>query len=264
MIPPELREDRGEVEAAGKGKLPKLIDISDIKGDLHVHSKWSDGKYPIEELAMACKDKGYEYMAMTDHSKSLRVAGGLSDKDLMAELKEIEKINKRLKGFRILWGTEMDIMGDGSLDYRDDILKRLDVVVAAIHSGFKETKEKLTERILRAIDNRYVNIIAHPTGRLMGKRGPYELDLDRIFKAARDAGVALEISAYPERLDLDDINARAAKEAGVMFAVGTDTHIIDQLDSMALGVSVARRAWLTKKDVINTLSLDQLRKFLKK
>jgi DNA polymerase (family 10) len=263
-IEPELREDRGEVEAGLKGALPKLIKLSDIRGDLHVHSEWSDGSDSIEDLAMAAKALGYEYIAITDHSESLKVAGGLSEKEVLKKLEEIRKVNKKLKGIRVLAGVEVDILKDGSLDYKDDILKRFDLVIAAIHTGFKDPKDKLTDRILVAMDNKRVNIIAHPTGRLMGIRGPYELYLDRIFKNAKEAGVALEISSFPERLDLDDVNARAAKDRGVKLAINTDAHIAEQMNYMALGVSVARRAWLEKEDVINTLSLDALLKFLKK
>lgn len=264
FIPPELREDRGEIEAALKGSLPKLVGLSDIKGDIHVHSEWSDGSHPIEELASACKKRGYEYVAITDHSKSLRVARGLSEKDVLKRLDEIEGLNKTLRGITVLSGVEVDILEDGSLDYGEDILKRFDVVVAAIHSGFKQSKEKLTNRILKAMDNKYTNIIAHPTGRLRGSRPSYDLDFDRIFGAAEKTRTFLEINSYPDRLDLDDVNSRAAKEAGVKIAIGTDAHLIGQLDSMLLGVSVARRAWLTKKDVINTFKLDDLLKFLMK
>lgn len=263
-IEPELREDRGEVEAAKKGKLPDLIETGDIKGDLHVHSRWSDGQDTIYDLAMKAKSMGYEYLAVTDHSQSLKVAGGLSESDVLKKLEEIKKVSKKVKGITILSGTEVDILKDGAVDYKDECLKRFDVVVAAIHSGFKETSQKLTDRILRAIDNKYVNIIAHPTGRLMGVRPAYELDFDRIFKAARDAGVALEINSYPERLDLTDIDSRAAKDRGVKIAICTDSHMAQQLGFMELGVSVARRGWLEKKDVINTLGLEGLLKFLRK
>ena len=264
FIEPELREDRGEIEAASAGKLPKLVQLSDIRGDLHVHSNWSDGSDRIEDLAIEAKKLGYEYAAITDHSQSLKVAGGLSELEVLKKLEEIKKVNKKIKGIRVLSGAEVDILKDGSLDYKDDILKRFDIVIAAIHSGFKEPKEKLTDRILRAMDNKHVNIISHPTGRLMGVRGPYEIDFESIFRAARGAGVAFEINSYPERLDLDDVNARAAGEAGVRLVIGTDSHMAEQLKFMALGVSVARRAWLEKADILNTLGLDGLLKFLKK
>ena len=264
FIQPEMREDRGEIEAAAKSKLPKLLELSDIRGDLHVHSKWSDGTYSIEDAARAAKAKGYEYIAITDHSKNLKVARGLSEKDVMKKLEEIERVNKKVRGIRILSGTEIDILQDGSLDYDEDVVERFDVVVAAIHSGFKESKEKLTTRIIKAMESGRVHILAHPTGRLMGSREPYELDFDKIFKAASQTNTYMEINAFYERLDLDDVNARAAKDAGVKMAIGTDAHVIDQLDSMLLGVSVARRAWLEKKDVLNASSLDSLLKLLKK
>lgn len=263
-IQPELREDRGEIEAASKGALPDIIKLSDIKGDLHVHTKWSDGVHSIEEMARAAKALGYEYVALTDHSKTLKVARGLSEKDVLRKLEEIERINKKLKGIRILSGTEVDILQDGSLDYDDNILKRFDIVVAAIHSGFKQSKERLTNRVVKAMESGRVHILAHPTGRLMGSRDAYELDFDKVFKTAKATRTFLEISSFPDRLDLDDINSRAAKDAGVKLAIGTDSHMADQLSSMALGVSVARRAWLEKKDVLNTFKLAGMLKLIKK
>ena len=258
LIPPELREDRGEIETALEGRLPRLIELGQIKGDLHVHSKWSDGYHSIEELARAAQDRGYEYIAVADHSKSLTVAGGLTEEELLKKIEEIRKLNKKLKNFRILAGAEVDIRSDGSLDYGDDILRRLDIVIAAIHTGFKQSKEILTGRIVKAMQNSLVHIIAHPTGRLMGVRDAYELDMEEILKTARETNTALEINAYPERLDLDDINSRRAKEAGVKLAISTDAHHLVQLNTMSLGVSVARRAWLEKKDVLNALPLEKL------
>ena len=263
-IPPELREDAGEIEAAAKGDLPDLVELKDIRGDLHVHSEWSDGAHSIKELAEAAKKKGYEYMAVSDHSESLKVAGGLSGAELKEKIKEIRDINRKMKGLTLLAGIELDILSDGSLDIDGSLLPELDIVVAAIHSGFKQGKEKLTKRIISAMKNKHVHIIAHPTSRLMGSRDPYDLDLEEIFRAAKDTNTALEINAFPDRLDLNDINARRAKEAGVMVAIGSDTHVIGQLDNMSFGVAVARRGWLEKKDVINTLSLDRLRKKIKK
>ncbi len=258
LIPPELREDRGEIETALEGRLPRLVELSHIKGDLHIHSKWSDGYHSIEELARAAQSKGYEYIAVADHSKSLTVAGGLTEEELLKKIEEIHKLNKKLKNFRILTGAEVDIRSDGSLDYSDDILRRLDIVIAAIHTGFKQSKEVLTGRIVKAMRNSMVHIIAHPTGRLMGVRDAYELDMEEILKTARETNTALEINAYPERLDLNDINSRRAKEAGVKLAISTDAHHLVQLNTMSLGVSVARRTWLEKKDVLNTLPLEKL------
>ena len=263
-ISPELREDTGEIEKAAKGKLPRLVEFGDIKGDLHVHSASSDGVMRLEAIASACEEMGYEYMAVTDHSASLGVAGGLKEKELFRNMSKIDKINKKLKKARLLKGAEVDILDDGRLDYRDSVLKELDFVVAALHSGFKQTKEKLTERILRAMGNRYVNVIAHPTGRLIGVRAGYDIDLDKILKKAVGTNTALEINAYPERLDLGDSASRRAKELGVKISIATDTHTRDQFANMRYGVSVARRGWLEKKDVLNTLSLKELLKKIKK
>lgn len=257
-IPPELREDTGEIEIAGKGKLPRLVEAKDISGDLHVHSKWSDGAHSLEELAEAAKKKGYQYIAITDHTESLRVAGGLSKSELKKQIKEIRRLNKRLKGITLLASAEMDILSDGKLDISDDLLAELDIVVAAIHSGFKQSKDQLTKRIINAMKNKHVHIIAHPTGRLMEVRDAYELDFEEIFKVARDTNTSLEINAFPQRLDLNDINSRRAKEIGVTLAIGSDTHTIDQMDNMIFGVSVARRGWLEKRDILNTLSLKDL------
>ena len=262
-IPPELREDRGEVDAALSGKLPKLVELSDIKGDFHVHSKYSDGLSSIEEIAKKIETYNYEYVAICDHSQSLKVAGGLSKEEVYKKLKEIDKINKKSK-VRLLAGTEVDIASDGKIDYPDSILKEFDVVIAAIHTGFKQTREQLTKRIVSACKNKYVNIIAHPTGRLWGVRDPYDIDLGEICKAACDNQVALEINCYPQRLDLSDINVMHAKSKGVKFSLGTDSHQLDQLRSMEFGLSVARRGWLAKEDLVNSLSLDKLFKWLKK
>jgi DNA polymerase (family 10) len=263
-IEPEMREDSGEIELAKKFNLPKLIELGDIKGDLHVHSKYSDGGNTIEEMVSACRKIGYSYAAITDHSQSLKVAHGLSIADLKKKKDEIDKLNKRLKGFRILFGTEVDIDSDGKIDYKDEVLKKFDIVVAAIHTGFKQSKEQLTKRIVSACKNKYVHIIAHPTGRLWGTREAYDIDLEEILKAAKDTNTQLEINAFPERLDLNDHNSRRAKEMGVKLVIDTDAHTTDQLEIMKLGVSVARRGWLTREDVINTLSVDQLLKTIKK
>lgn len=263
-IPPELREDLGEIEIARKGKLPHLVEPSDILGDFHVHSKWSDGAHSFEELADAARRKGYQYIAITDHTKFLLVAGGLNESKLKREIKEIRKINKKLRGITLLASTEVDILFDGKLDISDEVLAELDIVVAAVHSGFKQGKEQLTKRIINAMKNRYVHIIAHPTGRLIGTRDAYELDFEEIFKVAKDTNTAIEINAFPQRLDLNDINSKRAKELGVALAIGTDAHTIDQMDNMLLGVSVARRGWLEKKNLLNTLPLKTLLKKISK
>jgi DNA polymerase (family 10) len=264
FIPPELREDLGEIEAAQKGKLPSLVGLEQIRGDLHVHSNWSDGAHSLEELADAARKTGYEYIAITDHSQSLGIAGGLKEEDLLKQIDEIGAINRKLSNFRLLPGTEVDIRGDGKLDIEDKVLAKLDVVAAAIHSGFKQSKEKLTKRMIRAIKNRYVNIIAHPSGRLLGEREAYELDWEEVMREARKNNTALEINAYPQRLDLNDIRCRRAKELGLSLAISTDTHTINQLGTMKFGVATARRGWLEKKDIINTLNLTRLIKKLNK
>ena len=264
FIEPELRENRGEIELALKGKLPKLIEVKDIKGDLHTHSQWSDGMNSIIQMTEAAKSLGYSYIALTDHSQSLKVADGLTVERLMQKKQEIERINSHLSGFRVLLGTEVEIDSEGNTDYKDEVLKEIDVVVAAIHSGFKQTKDKLTKRIIKACMNKHVHIIAHPTGKLWGVRDPYELDFEKIFKAAKETNTALEINSYPERLDLDDINAHAAKNSGVKLAINTDSHKTEHLKGIQFGIAVARRGWLTKADVINTLTVDNLLKTIKK
>lgn len=263
-IEPELRENRGEIEAAKANRLPKLIEESDIRGDLHIHSNWSDGSASIEKIVEAAKKRGWEYVAICDHSKSLKIAGGLSDKELKEQIREIQKLNKRLKGFRVLAGIEVDILKDGTLDYSDELLRQLDFVVAAIHSGFKQSREQITERIVKACENKWVDVIAHPTGRLLGERAPYEVDLDKVIKVAKQTGTFLEINAYPKRLDLNDIHSRKAKEGGVKISIGTDAHTLDQLDYMTIALTAARRGWLEKKDVLNTLPVDRLLKKLKR
>lgn len=263
FIPPELREDQGEIEAALEGRLPELIDLSDIKGDLHVHSKWSDGSYNFQQLIEAARNKGYSYIAITDHSKGLGVAKGLTGQRLLEQKKEIDRINEGLKDFRVLHGVEVDIRSDGSLDIDDETLKKLDIVVASIHSGFKQPKKQLTYRLLSAMKNPYVSIIAHPTGRLIGDRDPYDVDMDEILNMAKKTSTALEINAYPLRLDLNDIYAKRAKEMGIPIVISTDTHLLSHYDYMSYGVHIARRGWLTKKNVLNTLDAEELLKRLK-
>jgi DNA polymerase (family 10) len=261
-VPPELREDRGEIQAALDGTLPRLVERSDIKGDLHVHSNWSDGYGTIADVARAAKAMGYQYVSVNDHTRSLGVAHGLTVERLEQQMGEIDQLNRRLRGFRILKGTEVDILSDGRLDLPDDLLARLDVVVASIHSGFGQPRDRMTGRILSAIENPHVDIIGHPTGRLLGSRDPYEVEIERVIEAAARTGTALEINAYQERLDLNDVNARRAAESGVKLAIGTDAHHVDQLWMMDLGVHTARRGWLTRKDVLNTLDVPSLRRAL--
>jgi len=261
-IPPELRECRGELESAEKEQLPALVETSDIKGDFHVHSTYSDGAGTIDEIADEAEKRGYEWIAVTDHSQSLKIANGLEPERLLQKIEEIRKYNEQNKNVRILCGTEVDIMNDGSLDYDDDLLSRLDIVVAAIHSGFKQSKEILTKRIVRAMKNKYVHIIAHPTGRHFGKREPYELNMTEIFHVALETGTALEINAHPVRLDLPDFYCQKAAEKEIPIAIGTDAHASSELEYMKLGVSVARRGWLSRNNIWNSRSYSQLAKIL--
>lgn len=262
FIAPELREDRGEIEAASQGKLPKLIEYSDIKGDLHVHSLWSDGIASIEMMAKKAASLGYEYIAITDHSTSLKVARGLSKSDLAKQLDEIRGLQKRMGDLKILSGAEVDILADGSLDYPDEVLEKLDVVAAAVHSGFKQDKKAMTARIAKAIQNPNVDIVAHPSGRLLSGREPYEFDLESILIAAAKTGCAIELNAFPDRLDLTDLGCRIAKEKGVKVVISTDAHRPPHLDLVRLGVATARRGWLEKDDILNARGLDRFLKWL--
>ncbi len=263
-IAPELREDRGEVVLAGKGMLPKLVALSDIRGDLHVHSDWTDGTVPIAEMAAAAKARGYAYMALTDHSKRVTVARGLDARKLLQQIREIERLNETLEGFTVLKGVEVDILADGSLDLPDKILAQLDLVVAAVHYKFDLSRAAQTERIMRAMDNRHVSVIAHPTGRLIGEREAYELDMERLLTAAHERGCHLELNAEPDRLDLMDVHVQAAKSMGVKVAISTDAHSVAGLGFMRFGVDQARRGWLEAYDVINTRPLADLKALLKR
>lgn len=264
FIAPELREDSGEIEAAIAGRLPHLISVSDIRGDLHVHTKRSDGSHDFDDLVTEARKRGYEYIAITDHSKGLGIARGLSEEKLLEERKAIAGLNKKLKGFKVLSGVEVDIRGDGRMDFDDAILKQMDVVVASIHSGFRQSRQQITKRLVSAMHNPYVSVIAHPTGRLIGEREPYDVDMPEVLKVARETGTVIEINAYPFRLDLNDVYARMAKEMGIRLVISTDTHITNQFDYMEYGVATARRGWLEKKDVINTVDYRSLMKALKK
>jgi DNA polymerase (family 10) len=261
-IPPELREDAGEIEAALEGKLPDLLEIADLRGDLHAHTRWSDGSHELEELVSAAKARGYRYLAVTDHSKGLGIAHGLDENRVLEQIARIEAANRKLSDFRILKGIEVDIRGDGALDLDDGVLSRLDIVVASIHSGFKQGKERITNRLLSAVRNPFVSVIAHPTGRLIGERAPYDADLEAVFREAARRGIAMEINAHPIRLDLSDRHARMAKQYGIPLVISTDTHIAANLDYMEYGVGVARRGWIGKGDVLNTLGTAALLKRL--
>lgn len=263
-IPPEMREDRGEIALARAGKLPRLIAPGDIRGDLHVHSSWSDGTAPIAEMAAAAGARGYDYIAITDHSQHVTVAHGLDAARLGRQIDEIDRLNAKLDGITVLKGAEVDILADGRLDLPDKVLSRLDLVVAAVHYKFDLSRKLQTDRIIRAMDNKHVSIIAHPTGRLIGEREPYEVDIEAMVAAAADSGCCLELNADPDRLDLTDIHAHAAKSAGVKLAISTDAHAAAGFSNMRFGVDQARRGWLEPADVINTLPLSRLRKLLKR
>jgi len=257
-VEPELREDSGEIEAAQAGTLPRLVTEKSIRGDTHAHSDWSDGNDSIEAMAGAMRQRGYEYMVLSDHSQSLGIADGLSPQRLRQQIARVKALNKKFKGFRILCAAEVDIKSDGRLDFDEDILAELDIVLAAVHSGFKQSRDTMTRRLVAAMHQPRVNIIVHPLGRVIAERSAYEVDWDEILRTARATNTALEINCYPKRLDLDDIHARAAKDAGVMIALGSDSHRVSQIDFMRWGVSVARRAWLEEKDVLNCLSGEEL------
>jgi len=261
-ISPELREDQGEIEAAQNGTLPSLIEVQDIKGDLHVHTNWTDGNNSPEEMAQAALNRGYRYIAICDHSPTLGITNGLTPERVLNQIEEIERLNRNLGDFKILRGIEVDIRSNGQLDLPDEILKQLDLVVAAVHTRFSQPRNEMTKRIIKAIQNRHVDIIAHPTGRLIGKREPYEVDMDNIMDACKANGKALELNAYPQRLDLSDINCRKAREKGVKIAISTDAHMDLHLEWMKFGVATARRGWIEPADVVNTLSLSELLEFL--
>lgn len=251
-IAPVLREDRGEIAAAEKGELPELVTLDDLKGDLHCHSDASDGKNTLREMAEAAQERGYDYLAITDHSKGQTQAGGLSEGDLDAQIESIAALNDRFDGFRLLAGCEVDILEDGTLDFPDDLLERLDLVVASVHSHFDLGEEAQTERILRAMDNPRVHVIGHPTGRQIGQRKGIALDMERIVKAAADRGCALELNANPIRLDLSDVHCRMAADHGVKIALSTDAHSTGGLGNIRYGVDQARRGWLSADDILNT------------
>jgi len=264
FIPPELREDRGEIALAAEDKLPRLVTPADIRGDLHVHSDWTDGTAPIKAMAEAAKARGYAYIALTDHSRRVAMAHGLDPALLTRQAREIDRLNERLDGLTILKGIEVDILKDGRLDLPDTSLAKLDVVVAAVHSYFDLPREVQTDRVIRAMSNRHVTLIAHPTGRLIGEREPYEIDMERVIAAAHDLGCHLEVNSQPDRLDLNDNHIHAAKQAGVKLAISTDAHSVDAYECIRFGIDQARRGWLTADDVLNTRPLAELRKILRR
>jgi DNA polymerase (family X) len=262
-IEPELREMTGEIEAAEKGKLPKLVQLEDIRGDLQMHTTASDGRNTIEEMGAAAKKLGYEYIALTDHSKAVTVANGMDEKRTLEQIKKIRAAQERVPGIHLLAGIEVDILKSGSLDLDNEVLEQLDVVVASVHSYMNLETTEMTERLLAAIENPYTQIIAHPTGRLVLRRDPFVYDMEKILDAAKKHDVAMECNAYPDRLDLKDVHLRMARERGVRIVISTDSHTTGNLRYMKYGVMTARRGWLEKKDVINTLPLDQFLAALK-
>jgi DNA polymerase (family X) len=262
FIPPELREDGKEVDDFNENY--RLINIEDIKGDLHMHSSWSDGAYSLEEMVEACREKGYRYMAITDHSQYLKVANGLTPERLLRQKEEIRKLNEKYDDILILSGIEMDILPDGSLDYEDEVLEQIDLVIASIHSSFSQSKEKIMGRLKTALENAHVDIIAHPTGRLIGRREGYEVDIDLLIQLAKETNTALELNANPNRLDLSAENIRKAQEQGVKIVINTDAHSIDHLSFMEIGVGTAIKGWLEKDTVLNTYETKDLVAFLKR
>ena len=262
-IDPEIREDEGEIEAAEKNKLPNLISYNDLKGDLQLHTKWSDGNNTIMEMAQAAKKIGHEYACITDHTGQLKIANALNEERIKKQKKEIEKANEQIKNFRILHGTEVNITNDGALDMKNNVLREFDIVLASIHSGFKNPKEKITERIVKAMENEHVDIIAHPFGGLINERPAYEMDFDKVLEKAKQTNTILEINAFPNRLDLNDVHVRAAINAKVKLSIGSDAHEDNELRYYKLGIATARRGWAEKKDIINTCPVKEMLMLLK-
>ena len=246
FIPPELRENLGEIEAAASHTLPALVELSDIRGDVHMHTVETDGRNTIEEMAEAARDRGYEYMAITDHSKNLAFANGLTDERALAHIERIRAVEKKMKGIRIFAGIEVDILGDGELDLSDSVLEQMDIVIASVHSQFNQDRATMTERLLQAVANPNTSLIGHPTGRLLLRRDAYQFDLDAVLKAAAKHKVAMELNSYPDRLDLNDVHLRLAKQHGVKIVINTDSHHTSHMEKLRYGVTQARRAWLTK------------------
>jgi len=263
LIPPEMRENQGEIELARKKKLPKIIEYNDIKGDLHCHSNWDGGANSIKEMVKAAQEMGYQYLGISDHTKFLRIEHGLNEQQLAQQRKEIDKLNSKLKNFRILHGAETNILNDGSLDIKDKVLAKLDYVIAGVHSSMKMEKEIMTERIIKAMKNPNVDIISHPTGRILKQRDEYQIDFEKILKIAKQTNTILEINSSPSRLDLKDVNIKKAKNMGVKMVINTDSHHRNQLRFIRFGIAQARRGWAEKKDIINTQPLSKLLKFFK-
>jgi len=262
-IAPELRENLGEIDAAEKHSLPTLIALDDLQGDVHMHTVETDGRNTIEEMAAAALERGYQYMAITDHSKNLAFANGLDDPRALAHIQKIREANQKFDGLTTFAGIEVDILADGSLDLSDDVLAQMDVVIASVHSAFNQESAQMTERLLKAVGNPNTSIIGHPTGRLLLRRDAYQYDLDAVLSAAAKNKVAMELNSYPDRLDLNDVHLRQAKQRGVKIVINTDSHHTSHLDKIRYGILQARRAWLTKDDVLNTLPAEKFAKAMK-
>ncbi len=262
-VPPELRENLGEIDAAEKHALPRLITLEDLQGDVHMHTVETDGRNTIEEMAEAALARKYKYMAITDHSKNLAFANGLDDQRALAHIQKIREVNNRIDGITIFAGIEVDILADGALDLSGDVLAQMDVVIASVHSAFNQEPAQMTERLLKAVSNPNVSLIGHPTGRLQLRRDAYQFDMDAVLTAAAKSKVAMELNSYPDRLDLNDVHLRQAKQRGVKIVINTDSHHTSHLDKIRYGVTQARRAWLTKDDVLNTLPIEKFAKTMK-
>jgi DNA polymerase (family 10) len=258
-IEPELREDRGEIQAALEGRLPQVVTWDDILGDLHAHTDWSDGAGTLEEMALAARSKGYRYLVISDHTQSLGIANGLTPERLRAQRAEIDVLNERWDDFGLLQGCELEIKADGSLDFPDEVLAELDFVVASVHTSLRQDRAQITQRVMNALHNVYVDVIGHPSGRILGQREESAVDLDAVIEAAASTGTALEVNSIPSRLDLDDVHVRRALELGVRIAINSDAHHPGGLDSLPYGLATARRGWATAPSVLNTLTLDELR-----
>jgi DNA polymerase (family 10) len=263
-VPPELREDRGEIEAAREGRLPELVEPADIKGELHSHTKATDGRNSLEEMALGARRCGLKYLAVTDHSQYLKMVDGLDERRLLAQLDEIDRLNATLKGIRLLKGIEVEILEDGGLDLPDRVLQQLDLVIGSVHSRFRLPARQQTERILRAMDHRFFSILGHPSGRLINERDPYEVDMAAVVQKAKERGCFLELNANPQRLDLTETHCQMAKEAGVLIAVNTDAHSVAEFGQLRYGLGQARRGWLEKRDVLNTRPFNELLKLVKR
>ena len=263
-VEPELREDRGEIEAAKKNRLPHLVSVSDIRGDLHVHTNATDGRHSLKQMAEAAKELGYEYLAITDHSKRVTVAHGMDEKRLRKQIAAIDRLNDELTGIRVLKGVEVDILESGKLDLTNSVLEQLDLTVCAIHTGLGLSRDRQTERIIRAMDNPHFNVLAHPAGRLINQRAPLDIDIERVMRAAIERRCYLELNGQPDRLDLDDVHCRMAKDMGLKLAISTDAHSADNLTFMRFGVDQGRRGWLEPDDVLNTRSWRKLQKLLRR